>query len=213
VSHPNDPQHRHLWSTDGLRRPFPARARNDRQRPPAGRPAAEGNRSGVEDQAEATAPASVNVPPALKPAATLNKPSMWRPRPTRSGRHAVVGFVAGLALMACVYAGFAAFTGDGPEQGRRPDATGPALAAPTVPAPSGQPPQSTSAPSASPTRSTPSGRPTVTPPVQPAPSTPDRATSPTAALSTVEQTPVAATEAAATKTKKPKKPKKSKSPT
>jgi hypothetical protein len=192
VSHPNDPQHRHLFSADGIRRPFPLRARNSRQRPSASRPA------GEEDQAAAPTVVNVNVPPALKPAAALNKPSMWRPRPTRSGPQAVTGFVAGLALMASVYAGFAALT-DRPEQVQRPDAAVPAPAAPTIPAPSTQPAQSDS-----PASRTPSGGPTGRPPAGPAASS---GVSPT-----LVQTPLAATAAVTTKTKKPKKPKKSKAP-
>jgi hypothetical protein len=200
VSHPNDPQHRHLSPADGIRRPFPVRARNNRQHPPASRPAGEGDKSRAADMASVNA----NLPPALKPSAALNKPPMWRPRPNRSGRQTVVGFVAGLALMACVYAGFAALTDDGTDLHQRPNAVAPAPAAPAVPVPSAKPPQS-----ASPASRAPSGGPTG--------GLPDSALPtglPDSALPTLAQTPLAATATAAvtTKTKKPKKPKKSKAP-
>jgi hypothetical protein len=198
VSHPNDPQHRHLSPADGIRRPFPARARNNRQRPPASRPPGEEDQPGVADKAETPTAVNMNEPPPLKPSAAMNKPPVWRPRPTRSRRQTVVGFVAGLALMACVYAGFAALTDDRPEQNQRPNAALPAPAAPIVPTPSAKPPQSTS-----PASRVPSDRPAGRPPAGPASS----AVSPT-----LEQTPVAATAAVTTKTKKPKKPKKSKAP-
>jgi hypothetical protein len=191
VSHPNDPQHRHLSPADGIRRPFPVRARNNRQRPPASRPAGEGDKSSAADMASPNA----NMPPALKPSAALNKPPMWRPWPNQSGRQTVVGFVAGLALMACLYAGFAALTGDGTDPNQRPNAAAPAPAAPTGPVPSAKPPQSTS-----PASRAPFGGPT--------------GDLPDAALPTLAQTPLAATAATTaavtTKTKKPKKPKKSK---
>lgn len=188
MSHPNDPQHRHLSPADGIRRPFPVRARNNRQRPPASRPAGEGDKSSAADMASPNA----NMPPALKPSATLNKPPMWPPRPNRSGRQTVVGFVAGLALMACLYTGFAALTANGTDLNQRPNAAAPAPAAPTSPGPAAKPPQSTS-----PASRAPFGGPTE--------GLPD------SALPTLAQTPLAATTTAAvtTKTKKPKKPKKS----